>query len=133
VGLAAGRRPAAAVTRVHADIEALVGLHEALVRFRYAQRGVAERAGDEVELTRASLAAKASECEARLPDAQAAERLERIRVWQQRVDTQASEFAGPAAALGELLDSDLPRAESQLLGSIASLRAARGLAGASGA
>lgn len=136
------------MTKVHADLEALIGLHEALVRFRYAQRGVAERAGDEVELTRASLAAKAGRWQARLEQAradlaacrnrggadcsgyawaveQAAERLERIRAWQQRVDTEASEFAGPAAAFTELLDSDLPRAESQLLGSISSLQAAR--------
>ena len=54
------------MTAIHADIDALKGFHEALVRFRYVQRGAAERAGDEVELARASLAAKASWWQARL-------------------------------------------------------------------
>jgi hypothetical protein len=136
------------VTKVHADIDALKGLHEALVRFRYAQQGVAERGGDEIELARASLAAKASHWEARLeqhqadfdacravPGAdcsaharaveQAAGQLEHVRRWQQRVDTAASEFGGTASAFGDLLGSDVPRAESQLQASIASLEAAR--------
>jgi hypothetical protein len=135
------------VSRVHADIGALKGLHEALVRFRYAQRGVAERGAGEIELTRASLAAKASLWQARLEQhqaelaacrsgggdcsayawavEQAAERLEQVRRWQQRVDTEAGEFGGTASAFLDLLDSDLPRAESQLLASIASLEAAR--------
>jgi hypothetical protein len=135
-------------SRVHADIGALKGLHEALVRFRYAQQGVAERGGDEIELTRASLAAKASHWQSRLEqhraelDAcragggrdcsayawaveQAAERLEHIRRWQQRVDTEAGEFGGTAFMFLDLLASDVPRAESQLLASIASLEAAR--------
>ena len=30
------------MTKIHADIDALKGFHEALVRFRYAQRGVAQ-------------------------------------------------------------------------------------------
>jgi hypothetical protein len=139
------------VTTVHADIDALKGLHEALVRFRYAQREVAERGGDEIELTRASLAAKASHWQARLeqdraeleacrasggeeaPDCsayaraveQTGERLEHIRRWQQRVDVEADEFRGTAAAFGDLLDSGLPRAETQLLALITSLEAAR--------
>jgi capsule polysaccharide export protein KpsE/RkpR len=141
------------VSEVHADIEALKGFHEALVRFRYAQRGVAERGGDAIEMTRASLAAKASRGQARLeqcqaeldacragggqdeppPDCsayaraveQASEQLEHIRRWQQRVDAEASEFAGPAGGFADLLDTDLPRAESQLLAAIASLEAAR--------
>ena len=54
------------MTTVHADIDALKRLHEALVRYRYAQRGVAERAGDEIEATRASLADKASRWAVRL-------------------------------------------------------------------
>ena len=124
------------------------GLHEALVRFRYAQQGVAERGGDEIELTRASLAAKASHWESRLEqqraelDAcragggrdcsayawaveQAAERLEHVRRWQQRVDTEAGEFGATAGMFLDLLASDVPRAQSQLLASIASLEAAR--------
>ena len=57
--------------RVHADIDALKGFHEALVRFRYAQRAVAERGDDEIEMTRASLAAKASHWQAQLEQRQA--------------------------------------------------------------
>jgi hypothetical protein len=132
----------------------LKGFHEALVRFRYAQRGVAERGDDEIEMTRASLAAKASHWQAQLEQRQAeldacraggrekdaaaadcsayawaveqaGERLEHIRRWQQRVDTEASEFGGTASAFLDLLENDVPRAESQLLALIASLEAAR--------
>jgi hypothetical protein len=140
------------VTTVHADIDALKGLHEALVRFRYAQREVAERGGDEIELTRTSLAAKASHWQARLeqdraeleacrasggqeaaPDCsayaraveQTGERLEHIRRWQQRVEVEADEFRGTAGVFGDLLDSGLPRTETQLLALITSLEAAR--------
>jgi hypothetical protein len=140
------------VTTVHADIDALKGLHEALVRFRYAQREVAERGGDEIELTRASLAAKASHWQARLeqdraeleacrdsggeegaPDCsayaraveQTGERLEHIRRWQQRVEVAADEFRGTAGGFADLLDSGLPRAETQLLALITTLEAAR--------
>jgi hypothetical protein len=144
--------------RVHADIEALKGLHEALVRFRHAERGVADRADDAIETTRASLAAKASQWQARLEQDRAAleacqasaaddgsdcsayaravqlssERLEHVRRWQQRVDQDASEFRGIAGGFRDLLDVDLPRAESRLLGSIASLEAARRLQGGPG-
>jgi len=137
---------------VHADIDALKGFHEALVRFRYAQRGVAERGGDQIEMTRASLAAKASRWQSRLEQCQAeldscragggegeaadcsayvraveqtGERLEHIRRWQQRVDTEAGEFGGTASGYPDLLEVDLPRAESQLLAIITSLEAAR--------
>jgi len=138
------------VTTVHADIDALKRLHEALVRYRYAQRGVAERAGDEIEATRASLADKASRWAVRLEqdqaelDAcragrtgtadcsglawaveQASERLEHIRRWQLRVDEAAGEFGVTASGFRDLLDNDMPRAESQLLAGIASLEAAR--------
>jgi len=141
------------VTTIHADIDALKGFHEALVRFRYAQRGVAERGGDEIEMTRASLAAKASRWQSRLEQCQAeleacragggeeaadcsayaraveqtGERLEHIRRWQQRVDAEASEFGGTASAYLDLLEVDLPRAESRLLAAITSLEAARGI------
>lgn len=139
--------------RVHADIDALKGFHEALVRFRYAQRAVAERGDDEIEMTRASLAAKASHWQAQLEQRQAEldacragsrekegaadcsayawaveqadERLEHVRRWQQRVDTEASEFGGTASAFLDLLENDVPRAERQLLALIASLEAAR--------
>ena len=141
------------MTTIHADIDALKGFHEALVRFRYAQRGVAERGGDEIETARASLAAKASRWQARLEQCQAdldacragggeeaadcsayaraveqtGERLEHIRRWQQRVDAEASEFGGTASAYLDLLEVDLPRAESRLLAAITSLEAARGI------
>jgi hypothetical protein len=136
---------------VHADIEALKGFREALVRFRYAQRGVAERGGDEIEMARASLAAKASRWQARLEQCQAeldacragdgeqaadcsayvraveqtGERLEHVRRWQQRVDAEAGEFGGAASAFLDLLEVDLPRAERHLLAIITSLEAAR--------
>jgi hypothetical protein len=137
--------------RVHADIDALKGFQEALVRFRHAQRGVAERADDAIEMTRASLAAKASHWQARLEQDQAAldacrasaaedgadcsayaravgltrERLEHVRRWQQRIDQDASEFRGTAGGFRDLLEVDLPRAEGRLLASITSLEAAR--------
>jgi hypothetical protein len=148
------------VTRVHADIDALKGFREALVRFRYAQREVAERGRDEIEMTRASLADKTSRWQARLEqqraeldacragDGQAGEgragegqaadcsayvraveqtgeRLEQIRRWQQRVDEEAGGFGAPASGFQDLLEVDLPRAESQLLTAITSLEAAR--------
>ena len=56
---------------------------------------------------------------------QAGGRLEHVRRWQQRVDTEASEFGGTASAFLDLLENDVPRAESQLLALIASLEAAR--------
>jgi hypothetical protein len=139
------------VRTVHADIDALKGFHEALVRFRYAQRGVAELGRDEIEMTRASLAAKASRWQARLEQCQAeldacrasggeeaadcsayaraveqtGERLEHVRRWQQRVDLEGGEFGGVAGTYLDLLEVDLPRAESRLLAIITSLEAAR--------
>jgi hypothetical protein len=142
------------VTAIHADIEALTELRAALTRFRYAQREVAERGGDAIEATRASLEAKASRWRARLEQgraelaacqdraaaaadapvdcsgyaravSEAGERLEHIRLWQQRIDQQVIEFAGAAGRFQNLLETDLPRAEEQLAAIIASLHAAR--------
>ena len=142
------------MTAIHADIDALTELRVALTRFRYAQREVAERGGDAIEATRASLEAKASRWRARLeqgraelsacrdraaaePDApvdcsgyaqavsEAGERLEHIRLWQQRIDEQVMEFGGTASRFKNLLETDLPRAEEQLAAVIASLQAAR--------
>jgi hypothetical protein len=48
------------VAAVHADIDALKGLHGALARYRHAQRDVAARAQDQVRATRAALEEKAS-------------------------------------------------------------------------
>lgn len=139
-------------SQVHADIDALKGFREALVRFRHVQRGVAERGDHEIELTRASLAAKADrwqyrleQCQAELDACRAArgeeqpadcsaqaqavaaadERLEQIRRWQQWVDDAASEFTGTAGMFRDLLDSRLPQAESRLLAVIGTLESAR--------
>jgi hypothetical protein len=152
------------VSRVHADIEALKGLHEALSRFRQVMREVADRGDDQVEMARASLEARAGhyrsrleQCQAELDAcrsagnggyggpadgyradghradcsgyaravAEAAERLERIRTWQQRIDQETSEFLGTAGRFRDLLETDLPRTEEHLVAVIASLQAAR--------
>ena len=143
-----GNSGSGGASRVHADVDALKGFHEALVRFRHVQRSVAERSSDEIEMTRASLAAKASHWQARLEQSQAefdacrtvpgadcsgyaraveqaGEWLEHIQRWQQRVDEAAGEFRGPAGAFWDLLQNDLPRAERLLLALIGDLEAAR--------
>ena len=149
------------MTSIHADIDALKGLHEALVRYRHAQREVAGRGEEEIKVVRASLEARASRWRAQLEQSQAnlsacreraaqaaadgpaagdapvdcsgyaraveqcGERLEQIRRWQQRIDAEASEFAGAASRFGDLLENDLPRTEEHLLAIIRSLEAAR--------
>jgi hypothetical protein len=143
------------VTSVHADIDALKGLHEALVRYRHAQREVAGRGADRIRAARASLEEKARRWQTQLELCQAefgacrdraaqaaaddpvdcsgyaraaeqsGERLEHIRRWQQRIDAEASEFAGTASRFLDLLENDLPRIEQYLLTLIASLEAAR--------
>jgi hypothetical protein len=59
------------VAAVHADIDALKGLHDALVRYRHAQRDVAARASDQVRATREALEAKASQLRVQLEMCQA--------------------------------------------------------------
>jgi hypothetical protein len=143
------------VTAIHADIDALRGLHAALVRYRHAQREVAGRGDDEIKVARAALEAKASRrrsqmelrqtefgaCQDRAAQAteddavdcpgyaraveESVERLERIRRWQQRIDQEASEFQGTASRFLDLLENDLPRTEEHLLAAIGSLEAAR--------
>ena len=54
------------MNRIHADIDALHGLHRAMARFRLAGRGVADRGNDQIAVTRASLEAEASRCRSRL-------------------------------------------------------------------
>jgi site-specific recombinase len=141
------------VTRVHADIDALQGLHEALARFRQVMREVADRGDDRIEVTRALLEGRAGDCRYRLEQcqaeldacraradegpadcsraaaavAQAAERLERIRGWQLRIDQQVSEFRITGGRFRDLLETGLPRTEQQLRAAIASLQAARGV------
>lgn len=145
-----------AVTSVHADIDALKEFHGALTRFGSAQRDLADRVDTEIELARASLEAKASHARSRLercraeldecrnreaagPEdcsgharsvSEAAESLERIRLWQYRIDSEASEFRAISSRFRGLLDDDLPRAEGELLGAIASLQDARRIQGA---
>jgi hypothetical protein len=59
------------VTSVNADIDALKGLHEALVRYRHAQREVAVRGADEITLARTALAARAGRWRAQMEQHQA--------------------------------------------------------------
>jgi hypothetical protein len=143
------------VTDIHADVEALREFADALVRYRHSQRAVADRADYQVAATRASLAEKERQCRALLAwrradltacrlataDAdghadcsaeelavrEAEERLERVRRWQQRVDDEAAAFRGPADRFRNLLDLDLPRAESHLRDVVSGLEAARGI------
>lgn len=57
--------------------------------------------------------------------AEAEERLEHVRRWQQRVEQEASLFYGAAMRFRDRLENDLPRAEDHLLDMITSLEAAR--------
>jgi hypothetical protein len=59
------------VAAIHADIDALKGLHGALARYRHAQRDVAARVQDQVRVTRAALEEKASRLRAQLELCQA--------------------------------------------------------------
>jgi hypothetical protein len=141
------------VTKIHADIEALRGLRETLARFRYDQRDARYRGEGEIEVTRGELEARASSalawlerCRVELDAcreasassassddcsgyeraaAEAQERLEHVRRWQQRVEQEASVFYGAAMRFRDLLENDLPRTEEQLLDMITSLEAAR--------
>ena len=145
------------MTAVHADIDALKNLHGALVRYRHAQRDVAARASDQLRMTRSRLEERASRLRAQAELAQAeyagcrdraaqadpddpvdcsgyaraaeqsAGQLEQVQLWQQRVETGASEFSGVAGRFADLLDSGLPRLEEQLAAIIASLERARQL------
>ena len=58
------------MTGIHADIDALKGLHGALARYRHAQRDVVTQGEDQVRMTRASLEEKASQLRAQLEMAQ---------------------------------------------------------------
>ena len=91
---AAGR---SGVTSVHADIDALKGLHEALVRYRHAQREVAGRGEEEIKVVRASLEAKASRWRAQLEQCQA-----EFGACQER----AAQAAAGSAADGPAADDD---------------------------
>lgn len=130
-----------------------------MTRFRQVMREVADRGDDQVEVTRASLAARAGLLRSRLEQCQAeldacrsradggedhpadcsgyvqavaetAERLDRVRHWQHRIDQEASEFHGTAGRFRDLLETDLPRTEGHLRAMVASLQAARRVGGA---
>lgn len=107
------------MTTVDADIEALRELHAALVRFRYSQRDVLDRADLAIDTTRTALAVRTTGAESTEVE------LEGIRRWQDRVEEEASTFYGSSARFRDLLDSDLPRTEDHLLTLIASLEACR--------
>jgi hypothetical protein len=143
------------VADIHADIDALRELADALARFRHAQREVVERGDHEIEATRASLETKAGRWRSLLvrrqadlaacqraaaadgagpaPDCsaearavrEAQERLDHIRRWQQRVDEEAGAFRGVAVRFRDLLDLDLPRTENHLRAVIGGLEASR--------
>jgi hypothetical protein len=147
------------VTKVNADIDALKGFHEALVRFRRAQRDVADRGDHELELTRASLEARHDKWQTRLEQAEhdleaceyraahapdgcyvdcsgfaravseAQERLERVRHWQRRVLDEAAVFSSSADRFRRLLEADLPRTQHHVLATIKALEAARSVQG----
>ena len=59
------------MTGIHADIDALKGLHGALVKYRHAQRDMTARGEDQLRATRASLEAEASRCRTQLELSQA--------------------------------------------------------------
>jgi hypothetical protein len=104
------------VTRVDADIDALRELHAALVRFRYSQRDVLERAGLAIDTALANLSMQTAEDDIEM---------EGIRRWAQRVEEESSAYYGGAARFRDLLETDLPRTEEHLLTLIASLEACR--------
>jgi hypothetical protein len=106
------------VSRIHADIDALVRFHGALTRYRSAQLAIAERVDAEIELARASLEERARRCES-------LEDQENIRLSQYRFDASASAFRVASGRFRELLDGEVPRAERELLAAIASLTDAR--------
>jgi hypothetical protein len=140
------------VTDIHADIEALKEFAGALVRYRHAQRAVADRADYQVAATLASLEEREGQWRALLarrqadltacqraadpgghPDCsaeeravrEAEERLEQVRRWRQRVGDEAIAFRGAASRFRNLLERDLPRSESHLRDLVSGLEAAR--------
>ena len=110
------------MTRVDADIDALRELHAALVRFRYSQRDVLDRAGLAIDTTLAALSVQTA---LSVQEAETDAELEGIRRWEQRVEEESSVYYGGSARFRDLLESDLPRTEDHLLTLIASLEACR--------
>lgn len=89
------------MTSVHADIDALKGLHEALVRYRHAQREVAGRGEEEIKVVRASLEAKASRWRAQLEQCQAEFGACQERAAQAAADSAADGQAADRPAAGD--------------------------------
>ena len=143
---------------INADIGALKAFRDALARFRYAQRDVADRGDYEIEKTRASLEAKAGRWRSILDQrqadlehcryraaaaareggyvdcsgyaravAEAEERLDNIRRWQQRVEQEADAFRSRVSRFRNLIEVDVPHTDAHLLAIIKSLEAARGV------
>ncbi len=94
------------MTSIHADIDALKGLHEALIRYRHAQREVAGRGDEEIKVVRASLEAKAGRWRAQLEQCQA-----EFGACQERAAQAAAD--DPAAADGPVDCSGYARAAEQ--------------------
>ena len=85
---------------IHADADALKGLHEALVRYRHAQREVARRGDEEITVVRASLEAKAGRWRVQLEQSRAELAACQERAAQAAADGPAANgwaAAGPAA------------------------------------
>jgi hypothetical protein len=96
------------VTGVHADIDALKGLREALVRYRHAQREAAGRGEEEITVVRASLEAKASRWRAQLEQCQA-----EFGACQERAAQAQAAGDGPAAGDSPVDCSGYARAAEQ--------------------
>lgn len=58
---------------------------------------------------------------------EAEERLQHIRGWQRKVETEASAFRDAVSRFCDVVETDVPRAESHLLSIVSGLQAARGL------
>ena len=87
---------------VHADIDALKGLHDALVRYRHAQREVAARGEDQVRSARSSLEERASRLRAQLELSQAEYAGCRERAAQAGPDDLPVDCSGYARAVGQV-------------------------------
>ena len=94
------------MSSIHADVDALKGLHEALVRYRHAQREVAGRGDEEITMIRTSLEAKASRWRAQLERCQA-----ELAACQERAAQAVAD--GPAAGDGQVDCSGYARAAEQ--------------------
>ena len=90
------------MTGIHADIDALKGLHGALARYRHAQRDVTVRGEDQVRATRTSLEEKASQLRAQLELCQGEYAGCRERAAQAGPDDLPVDCSGYARAVGQV-------------------------------